>query len=120
MMKLVQTIMNMPIAKGLDRATTPKLVMLWEQVGLCVHKGSYVGKHEKVTYHVSHFNSGMSILRGIRSSEEAKKYMQRVHDEVLVDWRFTIADWESEENSSMRSELKQLVDAIQQKIYKGE
>ena len=116
-MKLAQSTMKMPITKGISKTTTSKLVMLWKEVGLCVHKGLYVGKHEKITYHVSHFNSGLSVLRGIRSLEEAKKYMERLHNEVIEDWRFALQDWESEENKDVRHETKQTVDGMQKEIY---
>jgi hypothetical protein len=108
--------MSMSVSDKKGKKLVEKIVMLWEEVGLCYHKGAYRGKFEKETYVISHFKSGYSILRNMRGAEVAKQYMQKLHDEVLQDWTFTLQEWDSEENKDIRSELKVLVDKLQQEI----
>jgi hypothetical protein len=118
-MKLKQAKMQMRQAKWKKIYNISKLVFLWEEVGLCIHKGEYRGKAEKETYVISHFNSGLSVLKYIRSQEQAKSYMQILHDEVLEDWTFTSEEWWSEENRAVRSEMKVIVDKLQKEILEG-
>jgi hypothetical protein len=119
-MKLIQTRMPMSMVVKREKKKVLRLVMLWEEVGLCYHKGEYRGKGEKETYVISHFNSGLSVLKFIRGAEKAKQYMQELHDTVLEDWTFTSEDWWSEENKAARSDMKIVVDDLQKEILEGE
>ena len=88
------------------------LVLLWKEVGLCIHKHLT----NKAVYNISHYNSGRSVLVNIKSKEEAMKYMQKLHDEVLEDWTFTIDDWNDPSIADLKAQMKRGIDTIQQEI----
>lgn len=111
-MKLIQATMKMSTGPIEKKKMVTKLVFLWKEVGLCIHTNPL----DRKKWHVSHYNSGMSVLREIRSLEEAKHYMQRLYNELFQDWTFTLEEWDSKDNAEIRQEIKPLVDSIQETI----
>lgn len=87
----------------------PRLVMLWKDVELAIHK-------ESITWTVSHFNSGRSVLRHLKSKEKAIKGMIELSS-VLIDWTFTLKEWEQYSNEE-KQVIKEKVYAIQQELLK--
>lgn len=88
-------------------------VYLWKEVGLCIHRN----QNNKSLYNISHYNSGRTVLIYIPSLAKAKEYLQKVYDEVMEDWRFTIEEWDSAENEETRKELKNIISKMQEKVY---
>lgn len=87
----------------------PKLVMLWKDVGLAIHK-------ESITWTVSHFNSGRSVLKHLKSKEKAIEGMLKLAN-TLIDWTFTLKEWEQYSNEE-KQVIKEKVDAIQYELLK--
>lgn len=114
-MILQQARMNMSVS---GNSHIPKLVLLWEEVGLCMHKEKYY-QQNKSQYIVSHFSSGKSVLRHIRDRKEAENAMQWMVDNVLEDWRFTLEEWDNYSVES-RSIIKERIDALQNTILMNE
>lgn len=111
-MKLIQATMSMSIGQGKEKKIVPKIVFLWKEVGLCTHTDPL----DRKKWNVSHYSSGMTILTGLLSLEEAKFFMQELYDKGMSDWRFTLEEWDSEKNTQTRHELKQVVDELRDTI----
>jgi len=92
----------------------PKRVMLWKEVGLCVHKSDIC----MGGYTISHFNSGKSVLRYIKTQQQAKDYMTRL-TKFMKDWTFTLREWEVM-SSEDRGVIKEKVGVIQREILRKE
>lgn len=112
-MILEQAMMKLSKTYGGVVSSVSKLVMLWKEVGLCMHKDAYM--HNGGRWVISHFNSGKSVLKYIKTRKETEKYMQLLHDEVLQDWTFTLSQWESI-SSEDKLITKQGVVALQKEI----
>lgn len=116
-MILQQVIMKQTIGKQVgikkDVSCVNKIVFLWTEIGLCVHKG------ELNQYVISHYKSGRSVLKFINTRQEAEKYMGLLK-EVLEDWTFTEKEW-NEYPQIDKSLIKERVDILQKEIReKGE
>jgi len=108
-MILKQGVMNLSKTEGGRVSSVKKLVKLWVKVGLCIHKSGYV---------ISHFNSGKIILSYIKTREEAEVYLQRLYDEIMKDWTFTLEEWEclsSEDKLMVKVKVNKLQKEISQK-----
>jgi ArsR family metal-binding transcriptional regulator len=112
-MILQQTMMKMSKTVGGVEGSINKLVLLWEEVGLCLHKSAYMMNGKG--YVISHYNTGKIILRNIGTRVEAEQYMEQLA-EVLEDWRFTEKEWE-EYPSIDKQLIKGRVDEMQKEIY---
>ena len=116
-MKLQQTMMKLSKTEKGVISKIDKLVMLWKDVGLCIHQDSYIqGLSQGLSrYTISHFNSGKLILKNIKTREQATTYMQRVHDEITEDWTFTLEEWEKVDQET-KLNIKVGVDTLQQEV----
>jgi len=115
-MILQQTTMQMSkMIKGVDGHAS-KLVLLWVEVGLCIHKSAYAANGNGYT--ISHFNSGKIILSNIPTRQKAEVYMQKLA-EILEDWRFTLKEWENYPPID-KTMIKEEVDKLKHEILKGE
>lgn len=112
-MVLHQTTMRISSSNEKDEWTKPKFVMLWKEVGLCIHKGEHI--RDGSGYIISHYNSGKSILKHIKTRLLAKQYLQRIYDEVMEDWTFTLEGWKQVSDED-KKKLKILLDKIQKEI----
>lgn len=111
-MILQQAMMKMSkMIEGVEGSTN-KLVMLWEEVGLCLHKAAYLSNGKG--YVISHFNMGRIVLKYIKTRQEAEKYMEDLR-EILEDWRFTEKEWNSYPSIDKKL-IKEQVDALQKEI----
>jgi len=108
----------MKMSKTVDgvQGSTNKLVLLWEKVGLCVHRSPYT--IDGIGYVISHFNSGRSMLRHIKSKEQAYECMRRIYDEILPDWTFTEEEWNQYSNEE-KHKIKEKIDVLQKEILEG-
>jgi ArsR family metal-binding transcriptional regulator len=114
-MILQQAMMSLSkIENGVERKVN-KLVMLWKEVGLCVHKSAYT--INGTGYIISHFNSGKIVLKNIKTKEEAEEYLQELQL-IYTDWTFTLEEWDVLEQEP-KSALKEVVDTLQREIYNG-
>jgi hypothetical protein len=92
-----------------------KLVKLWEKVGLCYHHNI----DDKTVYNISHFNSGRSVLKNIKTSILCTEYMRRLFD-ILGDWTFTEEQWNSGNiPQELKNSIKVEVDELQREIDNG-
>lgn len=89
-----------------------KFVLLWREVGLAIHQGIFVSDRNLWT--ISHFRSGRSIVKYIKTKGLAIEYLQRLYD-ILKDWTFTEEEWNTQADET-RKELKEAVDKIQQEV----
>jgi ArsR family metal-binding transcriptional regulator len=115
-MILKQGVMNLSKTEGGRVSSVKKLVKLWVKVGLCIHKSGYVTNGSG--YVISHFNSGKIILSYIKTREEAEVYLQRLYDEIMKDWTFTLEEWEclsSEDKLMVKVKVNKLQKEISQK-----
>jgi hypothetical protein len=113
---LKQTMMQMSmpgvVGSGKEKKRVPRLCLLWEEVGLAIHM------NEHKTWNISHFLSGRSALRLIKTKDKAVEYMYKLH-EYLAEWTFTEEDFDKwkvdfpEESLA----LKNKVDELQRQIY---
>lgn len=85
-------------------------VELWQNTGLAIH--TYNDEISIGKWRVTHMESGRSILRHMKSREQAIQYLLRLR-QIAVDWRISEEKFESLEN---RSEVKKQVDALQREI----
>lgn len=66
-------------------------VELWVGVGLCIHE---YGDELRDKWRITHVNSGLSVLRHIKSRQEAIYYLLKVKEwetmeGITVDWTMT-------------------------------
>lgn len=111
-MELQQATMGMSKQVNGKEKRTMHLVSLWKKVGLCIHRNVDV---KEIKYNISHFNSGKSVLRLVKSKAKAEEYLQRIYDEVMPDWRFTLEEWE-QFASDEKAILKKKLDEMQKEI----
>jgi TATA-box binding protein (TBP) (component of TFIID and TFIIIB) len=93
----------------------PTLVMLSEY-GLAIHKNE-----DNKTYTISHFNSGKSVVTGIKERKDVEGYIKKLID-ILPSWQFTIEEFDNNTTGweISKAEIKVKVDAIQKEILQGE
>jgi len=115
-MILQQAMMRLSKTENGVQTKINKLVMLWKEVGLCVHKSAYITNG--TGYVISHFNSGKSILRNIKTKQQAEEYLVKLQ-EVCLDWTFTLGQWEGISNED-RAEMGKKVRVLQDEINKEE
>lgn len=115
---LKQTIMQMSlpadVSLGKERRKIPKLCLLWEEVGLCVHNNQDISKK----WNVSHFESGRSVLRLMVTKDKAVEYMYKLF-QYMPKWTFTEDDfeiWKAEYPKNSQA-LKDRIDELQREIY---
>ena len=93
----------------------PRLVFLWRSVGLAIHKE--INGINKSMWVVSHFNSGRSVVKYIKTKERAINCLYRLY-EILPDWTFTEEEWNIQADET-KKELKDAIDRVQQQILEG-
>lgn len=93
----------------------PKLVLLWKKIGLAIHRSSYIG--DMGSWTISHYNSGRSVVKYIRTKEQAVECLQKLYD-ILEDWTFTEEEWNAQENQT-KQDIKMCIDELQQKVLEG-
>lgn len=111
-MILQQATMKLSKTENGKETKVNKLVMLWEEVGLCYHINAYAMNGPG--YIIAHFNSGKIVLKYIQTKEQAQEYMQRL-TEVIQDWTFTLGEYNGilDEDKKL---IKIQVDILQQEI----
>jgi ArsR family metal-binding transcriptional regulator len=112
-MILQQAMMKMSKTVDGVQGSTNKLVMLWKEIGLCVHKSAY--SVNGAGYVISHFNSGKIVLSRIKTKEQVEDYLQKLID-VIKDWTFTLLQYEGIPDDN-KKQIKVQVDALQQEIF---
>lgn len=115
-MNLIQQTMQLSRMRDGVEKKINKLVVLWERVGLCYHKSAYAMNGKG--YIISHYKSGKSILKGIKTPDSARVYMQRLA-EIQANWNFSEEEW-NQVDPETKTVFKAAVDEMQKEIWEGQ